>query len=296
MKKVLEYSYSLGAKLPLDNYEQRAPLYHKKATVELEDGESYDPAQDIASWREEFAKAIGQEKISTAWEKLRAKYPDSTYTKDGISYLRVSTILGWDFPDVGDPVKKKVAQSIGTLQHARIKQFFSDLSAGQEVWPLTNIDVDPMTAHWIKGFDWAALDKEHDFYGWFKTYTAAFEWGKGEETVYHPQMLFAGTYDKMAMMDGKRVLLDWKCWGKTQAKYHDDRVTKAFKQMAAYAMCIPQRVQALVIVPLMEGFQAPISTTEVAKYQSMFLSDYQRFSAVHHVTLPACSISDGGAL
>jgi len=91
---------------------------------------------------------------------------------------------------------------------------------------------------------------------------------------------YAGRVDIVGKFNDKISILDIKTGS-------DVDETKAFKQMAAYAMAYGKQIEQLVIIPLnkntKQGFSAPKITSEINKYFELFLVDRKIFKEVFSV-------------
>lgn len=125
--------------------------------------------------------------------------------------------------------------------------------------------------------------------GFIKEYSKMFSWQPihQEVIVSCDKIGVAGQIDLIQLYNGELAICDWK----TFSSIDKHKREKTFKQLAAYAYLLKEtlgmEVKHLVLMPLKpsnkKGYGAPISTTEIDYYLSLFMEDLLRFKRKYNL-------------
>ena len=172
--------------------------------------------------------------------------PDThTYRVDGVVVPHVTGVLEserlTDYSHV-DPLVLQVAQIRGDFVHK--------LTALDDKGILDVATIDPSLAPFLDA--WRKFRRET----WFLP-------GMVEERLFHPVYRYAGTLDRVGLLDGERVLLDIKT---------GPILDGAALQTAAYAACLPVPMDKRMGVRLKDNGTYSVETFEDEHDEEIFLA------------------------
>lgn len=196
--------------------------------------------------------------------------------------ISVTSILSYLYPIQFPQEYLEVYGARGTLVHETwekcIKENISIMPS--ELDPEKNAEIKSkvMTGK-INGNVWTkSIDADEcNPAGFLAEYGKDFEFTNLEKDVSNYDLGFYGRYDFGGKYQGKNCIGDIKSHSPSK-----DKIEKAFKQMAAYSLCEGNEdVECLVYIALNPkkkcGYDAPVVTEDLKKYQEMFLEDLAKF-------------------
>lgn len=192
----------------------------------------------------------------------------------------VTSIIGWEGIDFPEYALKHYA-SRGTIVHKQIEIF---LKTGKWREPKTIPGLKADVALLRQGFElngkqYKLTWEDCDFRGFYEEQKEHFEYGQMEVEVVNKEHRYAGTADCVGMYRGKKAVIDFK----TANVYDQEKLTKYFKQLSAYAKSL-EGVETMVIVPLKpgnkKGYGKPIVSENIDDFFRGFLEDREAFRKV----------------
>ena len=266
VKQSVEIVASFSGKIATGRFENESPFFSIKETWSgLTDGEIESRQKVLHEMCYQRFNAVEQQSLV---DKIMQQRKDLRfYEFEGVQMPSVTSVIGWDddfFVSPGDLVQYAAR---GTCLHKQIEIF---LTAGQ--W-LDIKDIPEVYPEYVivkKGELGLKLDDVD-----FRAFLAKnpMEVIKTEQTVFNMQDRYAGRTDLVAMVGGKKTIVDFK----TGSTINQE---KAFKQLAAYAKCIGG-IEQLMVVHLnnktKQGFSAPILTDKIEEHFQLFLKDRRIF-------------------
>lgn len=242
--KVKEITIGKSGVIPIASYSNLRPSF--SMTVEPEEGEGLDSI--FKSVQEIIDKQFEREEQSAAIKRIEKLYKNiGFHKKNGRSYPRVSSIMGWDTEWKIPSYELNQYGTRGTIIHK-----LSELFLKEKKWfnptDLTELEDDVnillsgnLKLHWED----CTHQKFMQVYGKFIGEPKIIE-----ETVFNEKLLFAGTPDLIAPFKDLKSVIDYKTGG------YD------FAQLASYASCV-EGIKQLVIFPVgptnnVSGYSKPI--------------------------------------
>ena len=249
MKKTYEINYGNKATINTGNYENLSPMYNIKCIMETERG--VDLEKEFAALRNIVDKEL-KHSVDMVRQELLIKSLKHIrfYEKDGKKYPSVTSIINPD-PIEGIP-NFELCGLRGTILHRWFEEY---LTTGKTECYISDAEKEQLAIiGGVEGFDFSWVMDNRDF-----------EFDKSEVEVYNDTELYAGRYDGDGLFQGKTALFDLKS-GDLSKK----RIEKAFIQLSAYAKCLPD-IKELVVIPCHpKAKKIPPTTTEIDKYYAMF--------------------------
>lgn len=197
---------------------------------------------------------------------------------EGKKYYRVTSILGLLFPSEVQLPEKLLTQyaSRGTLLHADASEMLNgvvNLAERREALKTLeggSLKMQPINKQVLKDFM-----LKYPEYDWKSPAIV-------EKTIWNDDLQLVGTPDVIMMKRGKICLCDWK----TTSNYPESVKNKYFMQMAIYALLWElqghAKIDELHIFPIKPknkyGYGAPYITTDIKKYQDMYLDKYLKLN------------------
>jgi hypothetical protein len=267
--KEIEIVASFSGKISTGKFENEQPFYSlREVWTDAEDNFIQTRQKELEEMC--YARFLAVEERSVI-ERIRAQRADMRfYTKDGKQYPSVTSILNWDADMYVAPAQLVQYAARGTILHRQAEIY---MLTSQWIEPK---DIPELHAEYVivtKGDLQLKLD-DVDFRGFWDKYKM--EPIETELILFNNEYRYAGRSDLFAIYEGKPTMIDLK----TGASI--DR-TKAFKQIAAYAKCMPIQPEQLMVVHLnnkvKQGFSQPIITDKVEEYFQLFLKDREAFTA-----------------
>ena len=261
--RVTEISVGLSGVIPVAAYENLRPSFN--ITVEPLDGEN--PDKIIVALREYLHRMMTEESNRCKAEWVEKLYQQIRfYERAGQKYPSVTAILGLD-KNWGNMTEDDLLQyaSRGTIID-RMCQVFIETGEwlDPENTPSLKEDVAILKSgsrqlHWDQCSHKVFLEK-------FKDKIVVEEFQK---TIYNDEHLYAGTTDCIGLFDGVYSVMDWKTG------------TYDFAQLAAYAACLPN-VKQLVVLPVgptdnKQGYKKPVICETIGKEFKKFLNARAKF-------------------
>jgi hypothetical protein len=264
----VEICASFSGKISTGKFENEQPFYSIKETwTDVEDQFIQTRQKELEDMCYQRFLAVEERSIV---EKIRAQRADMRfYTKDGNQYPSVTSILDWDADMFVPPAQLIQYGARGTILHRQA-----------EIYMLTKQWLDPkdipeLHAEYVivtKGDLGLRLDDVNFRAFWDKYQMTPIE---TEITLFNDEHKYAGRSDLFAEYEGKPTMMDIK----TGSSVDHER---SFKQLAAYAKCMPVQPEQLMVIHLnnktKQGFSQPIITDKVEEYFQLFLKDRKVFS------------------
>lgn len=99
---------------------------------------------------------------------------------------------------------------------------------------------------------------------------------KNEMPIQNDKLCYFGTLDIIGTYCGIPSIMDIK----TSSSYTPEKRDKYFTQMAGYSLAINDKIEQFVILPIdpKKKVTGPIVTTEIKKYQDLFLDNLKKFN------------------
>jgi len=190
VKRTLELNYGRSLKFNKGNYEQDAPMWHEKVTLEL-NGETPAEVLEIEKREYDALKARIDERADAEWGKIKASLADlRVRQKDGKNYPSVTSIINPE-PYTGDP-------EYGLR--------------GTEVERLINVFID--SGKWEKPTVSLKNLKFEDvrYKEFFEKFGKRIDFASCERQreVFNERYMYSGAIDIICAVDGKPTLADWK--------------------------------------------------------------------------------------
>lgn len=261
--KVKEITVGLSGTIPVASYENLKPSY--SMTIELLDGESEGEAFLQAQTR--LRQMFEQEANRAKADLIEKQYSTMRfYEKDGKKYPSVTSILGWDTDWSITEDELRQYASRGTIVHKLIEIFLKTKKwADPKDLPELREDV-AIVLGGSKKLHW----NECSHIAFFDKYISELKVIQQETTVVNDEHLYAGRFDLLAMFEGKKTLIDFKC-GKTSD----------FRQLSAYSACV-EGVEQLAIFPVgpsdtKQGYSKPKVCDTITSEFNEFLRARAKF-------------------
>lgn len=276
MKHKIKVSSGFQGVIPTGSFQNSRPSFNAEVEFEVDTKEEVALAVEVMQaelyqiCREKFDNVAEQEKIV----KIKNDRKDFRfYQKDGQEYPSVTSILNYDsdflVPD--DELKQYASQSI--INHVRVEEF---IKTGEWKSPKDLPNVVPDLFILKSGS--LQLDSDScDFPELLKKFPL--KELKNGKILFNNKERYAGTYDGECTYEGVPTIFDIK---RTADK------TKNFQQLAAYASCSGlEHIKQMMIVVLNDkterGFSKPIISTDISKYQELFLFKRKEFARVYGI-------------
>ena len=262
----VEIVSSFSGTINTGKYENEKPMFSIKETWT-------NISEDEISRRQKAIEAMCYERFSeveqrSLAEKILQQRSDlRIYEHNGKKYPSVTSIIGWDADMFVSPAELLQYGARGTCLHKQVEVFLKT-----KTWiPIKDIpEVYPEYVCVKKGDLGLKLD-DVDFQGFYAA--NPFEVVELEQRVINEEYRYAGRCDIVAIVDGKRTVVDIKTGSTVDQE-------KAFKQTSAYAKALSGIEQLMVIhlnAKTKQGWSKPIITTEIEKHFQMFLKDRESF-------------------
>lgn len=195
--------------------------------------------------------------------------------KNGKKYYRVTSILEAAHPSERQVPEEQLIQygARGTLAHLE-----ATLMLGEGI----SLDEKRAALKTLEDGDLGLTPIEPRVIKDFMLKYPEFDWSNPiavERELWDDKLMLSGTPDLFVRRKGRLCLCDWK----TASNYSTSVKEKYFKQMGAYSLMWElaggDPVEEFYILPLKPnnkyGYGAPYTTTEVKKYQALFMEDYK---------------------
>jgi len=258
MKRIYEINYGNKATINTGNYENLSPMFNIKTIIESENGSRVYIRKEFKKMKkvveDELKKSIDsikQEQLLKSLKHLRF------YEKDGVKYPSVTSIIN------PDPIEGIPNLELYGLRGEIIHRWFGEIvTSGSSKCFISDVEKERLVIiGGVEGFDinWVTNDSQLEF-------------DKSEVEVYNTKDVFAGRYDADGLLGGKVSLFDCKS-GDLSKK----GIERAFMQLSAYASCVPD-IKQLVIIPCNpKAKKVPVVSTEIDKYYALFMAKRKEF-------------------
>jgi hypothetical protein len=262
MKRSYEINYGNKATLNTGNYENLNPMFNIKVII---DGVEYVPEEVEVNLQREFERIKGivddqlQQKINEVkqGELIKALKHIRFYEKDGIKYPSVTSVLS------PDPIEGVPNLELYGLRGDIMHRWFAEIvTTGKSDYFISDAEKDKLVIiGGMEGFDisWVVDDKQ-------------FEFDRSEVEVFNYKDIYAGRYDADGLLGGKTALFDVKSGDLSKAG-----IEKAFIQMSAYAHCVPDIKQLVVLPCNPKAKKVPVVSTDIDKFYAMFMQKRAEF-------------------
>lgn len=258
--KVKEITVSLSGVIPVAPYENLRPGF--SITVEPKKGE--DPKKIIAACQDDLHLFFENESIRGTAELRAVQVPNIRWYARGDGdyrgYPSVTSILHYNAKWHVTEVHLEQLASRGTVVGEITEQYLSNGNwfDPQEMSALRK-DVD-ILKHGASNLHWDQCSHK----AFCKKYGDKIKVESTQGTVFNDEHIYAGTYDIVGTYEGKKTLMDIKCGA-----------TRDLKQLAAYAMCLKD-VEQIMILPIGPtdnkcGYMKPEPCTDIQKEFDDFL-------------------------
>jgi hypothetical protein len=266
VKQSVEIVASFSGKISTGRFENENPFFSIKETwTGLNDTEIESRQKALHDMCYQRFNAVEQQSMV---DKITQQRKDLRfYEFDGLQLPSVTSVINWDEDFFINPTQLVQYAARGTAIHKQIEIF---LTTGQWLEVKDIPEVYPEYVIVSKG-DLGLKFDDVDFRAFITK--NPLEVIKTEQTVFNMKDKYAGRTDIVAMVGGKKTIVDIK----TGSTVNQD---KAFKQLSAYAKCI-DGVEQLMVVHLnnktKQGFSAPILTDKIEENYQMFMKDRKAF-------------------
>lgn len=277
MKNKIKVGSGFSGVISTGSYQNSRPSFNAEVEFEIEGDQdqvifAVEAMQEelYKVCREKFNNVAEQEKI----EKIKSDRKDFRfYEKDGVQLPSVTSILNYDSDFLIDENELKQYASQGTINHVRVEEFIKT-GLWKSPKELPNIIPDLFI---LKSGSLQLDPDSCDFPELLKKFPL--KELKNGQVLYNEIDRYAGTYDGECIYEGAPTIFDIK---RTADK------TKNFQQLAAYASCKGmEHIKQMMIIVLNDkterGFSKPIISTDISKYQELFLYKRKQFKRVYGV-------------
>lgn len=249
MRKTLEINYGRSLKLNKGSYQQDAPMWHEKVTIEL-NGETEEQLREIEASEYQRIKDRIDARAIEEWNRSALELSGlRVREKDGKKYPSVTSILKPE-PYTGSP-----EYGIrGTELHRICNEY---LKTGK--WSEPTVKLEKISYEQIK---YKEFFKKHEERINAKQIKFNIE-------VFNDKWVYSGEIDLICKVDGKWTLVDLKTgsWD--------------WPQLVAYEKCNPGKVVQLAIFDLKGGdlFTLPVDSDESREHWEQFIWKRGEFKA-----------------
>lgn len=262
--KIKEINCSLSGVVPISSYQNLRPSF--SITIEIEKKDDVD--QIFKDMRVRLKQMFEAEATNAKAEYIERLYERLRFytTPSGKKVPSVTSILNWDtewrIPE--DELMQYAA--IGRIIHKMIDEY---IHKRKWIDPVYTDELKQEVAIVYSGnlkLNW----EEYSYKKFLKKYINKFKIEKTEFEVYNEEQLYAGRVDALGVYKGKRSIIDWK-----------SGTGRDFRQLAAYAACLPN-IEQLVICPVgrtnnKTGVMTPIVEDNIQKHFKEFVKARQAF-------------------
>lgn len=288
MKRIIEVTASFTGKISTGNYENTAPFFAAKETIEIED-ENIDVNKTIEIRQAELqeicrgqfkrvAEIEYQEKIAKTYQNIRFYEAGN-----GEKYPSVTSVLSMDENFFVTPDELAQSASRGTIIHKQVEEF---LKTGKWLEPKEFPELAPHVMTVVKGSLGLLLD-DVSFVNFYKDYP--FKVLLQEGKVINPEYKYAGRFDILCVIESANP----GKWEKIEGVQFDVTTlldiktgasldkTKGFTQQSAYAKALDNVAQIGLIHLTKEnqcGFAKPSVTAKIESYWNIFLNKRSKFA------------------
>lgn len=264
--KITKIVSSLSAVVPIGAYENLKPGF--EIQMDMSDGDDMDAAFKYAN--EYIRKMLDGVANRAKTDLIEKQYQNIRfYEKDNKKYPSVTSVLGWDDRDKFNMSDAVLAEygSRGTIVHKLIEHY---LTEGKWYDPLEVPELEHDVATLMSGvkkLTWQDCTHEKALASIMPDVKVLNQ----EIEVYNDEHLYAGRADLVCLYQGKLTLVDWKT-GKTSD----------MRQLAAYASCLKDTVEQMMIVYCgptdnKSGLRKPVVSTDIAGEYKKFLYSRAKF-------------------
>lgn len=266
VKQSVEIVASFSGKISTGRWENENPFFSIKETWSgLSDIEIESRQKVLHEMC--YIRFIQVEQQSMIDRILQQRKDLRFYEFEGVQLPSVTSIISWDDDFFVSQADLTQYAARGTALHKQIEIY---LTTGNWIEIKDIPEVYPEYVIVTKG-DLGLKFNDVDFRAFLAKYP--FKVVKTEQTVFNMKDRYAGRTDLVAMVDGKKTIVDFK----TGSSINQE---KAFKQLSAYAKCIDGTEQMMIVHlnnKTKQGFSAPLISDRIEENFQMFLKDRQAF-------------------
>ena len=280
-KRIIEITASVSAVIPTGNYENFKPMYSVKEIVKVNGNSDEVISNRTNELRELLLAKLNEDYERMRIERIKLQRQDiKFYQRGNKQYPSVTSIINAIEPITYDPDKLKQYASRGNIIHAQIAYFFKTGRWEENIDKIPNTKLDKLivTQGSLK-LKWDDVS----FMNFWEKFSKDIEVISSESEVYNDEYLYAGTLDLLCKYKGKLTVLDFK----TANEYDNAKLDKYFRQTSAYAKCLNEKVEQMVIVPLKntvkQGYGEPFIEEDIDGYFMKFLQDRSAFKEIYGI-------------